>query len=190
MNNFALGEAILTDLKFATCSVPDSLLLRNGDVLFNRTNSYEHVGRTGIWREQFPIATFASYLVRLNPNTSRPLSEFLNLVLNMPESQRRMRQFATPAVQQVNINPTSLQQMLVSVPRELTEQNRIIGIALQFAEAVAFEERQLSKLRQLKSGLITDLLTGHVRVPEHFGVRRHDAALSSHESGDTSSHSK
>lgn len=61
MNNFALGEATLTDLKFATCDVPDSLLLRNGDVLFNRTNSYEHVGRTGIWREQFPIATFASY---------------------------------------------------------------------------------------------------------------------------------
>ena len=30
-------------------------------------------------------------------------------------------------------------------------------------------------------GLMTDLLTGHVRVPEHFGVRRHDAALGSYE---------
>lgn len=51
-------------------------------------------------------------------------------------------------------------------------------------------EVELQKLLMLKSGLMTDLLTGRVRVPEHFGVRRHDAALSSHESGDTSQHSK
>jgi hypothetical protein len=36
---------------------------------------------------------------------------------------------------------------------------------------------------------MTDLLTGRVRVPEHFGVRRHAAALSSADSGDPSPHS-
>jgi hypothetical protein len=70
---------------------------------------------------------------------------------------------------------------------------------------VATYERELVKLHQLKSDLMTDLLTGRVRVPEHFGMRRHDAALSSRvhepasgplgpetadESGDTSPHSK
>jgi type I restriction enzyme S subunit len=101
MNNLSDGEASLDDIKFATCEVPKKLLLRDGDVLFNRTNSYEHVGRTGIWRGQLPVATFASYLVRLNPASARLTSEFLNLVLNMPESQLRMRRYATPAVQQV-----------------------------------------------------------------------------------------
>jgi type I restriction enzyme S subunit len=165
MNNFAGGEAVLADIKFATRTVPDSLLLQDGDVLFNRTNSYEHVGRTGIWRNQFLKATFASYLVRLNPIASRLSSEFLNLMLNTPEVQQRMRQFATPAVQQVNINPTSLQQMLVAAPKKVDEQDQIGLMALQSAESVIAEDRELRKLQQLKSALMTDLLTGRVRVP-------------------------
>ena len=46
--------------------------------LFNRTNSWEHVGRTGIWRGQIESATFASYLVRLNPHPAKLLPEMLN----------------------------------------------------------------------------------------------------------------
>jgi type I restriction enzyme S subunit len=166
MNNLAGGEAELTDLKLATEPVPTALLLKPGDVLFNRTNSYEHVGRTGIWRGQIVEATFASYLVRLNPVPGRLLSEYLNLLLNMPESQQRMRRFATPAVQQVNINPTSLQQMLVAIPRQMEEQDHIIAVLARSAASVASEERVLVKLRHLKSGLMSDLLTGQVRVPE------------------------
>jgi type I restriction enzyme S subunit len=170
MNNLAEGEASLADIKYATCNVPDSLRLRTGDVLFNRTNSYEHVGRTGIWRGQLPVATFASYLVRLNPVPGRISSEFLNLVLNAPESQARMRQFATPAVQQVNINPTSLQQMLVAVPKTLAEQDSIGKLALRSADEITVERAELNKLYQLKSGLMNDLLTGRVRVPEGIAV--------------------
>ena len=166
MNNLAGGEASLDDLKFATCEVPKTLLLRDGDVLLNRTNSYEHVGRTGIWRGQLPVATFASYLVRLNPAPARLTSEFLNLVLNMPESQQRMRRYATPAVQQVNINPTQLQLMHVAVPKLVVEQETIAAVANESARPLAAESAELVKLLALKSGLMTDLLTGRVRVPE------------------------
>ena len=168
MNNLAGGEACLAEIKFATCSVPKNLFLRPGDVLFNRTNSYEHVGRTGIWRGQFLNATFASYLVRLNPVAGRLSSEFLNLVLNMPESQQKMRRYATPAVQQVNINPTSLQLMLVAVPNLVAEQQRIVEVANEGARNNVMIRAELEKLTALKSGLMTDLLTGRVRVPEHI----------------------
>jgi type I restriction enzyme S subunit len=166
MNNLHQGEASLDDLRFATIAVPDALLLRDGDVLFNRTNSYEHVGRTGIWRSQLNRATFASYLVRLNPNPERLTSEMLNLILNMPESQIRMRRFATPAVQQVNINPTSLQQMHVAVPSSLPEQDEIMRQTRGSAVAIATALDELRKLKSLKSGLMSDLLTGRVSVPE------------------------
>jgi type I restriction enzyme S subunit len=165
MNNLAGGEASLDAVKFATCEVPKALLLRDGDVLFNRTNSYEHVGRTGIWRGQLPVATFASYLVRLNPAAARLTSQFLNLVLNMPESQQRMRRYATPAVQQVNINPTQLQLMHVAAPQLVVEQERIAAVASESARPLATETAELVKLLALKSGLMTDLLTGRVRVP-------------------------
>lgn len=165
MSNFADGEAVLDEVKFATCDVSPSLLLHKGDVLFNRTNSYEHVGRTGIWRMQLEKATFASYLVRLNPVADRMSNEFLNLLLNMPESQQRMRRFATPAVQQVNINPTNLQQMIVAAPHDLTEQDRITALANDAAQGIAAEDLHRKKLVALKSGLTMDLLTGRVRVP-------------------------
>ena len=171
MNNFANGEAVLDDIKFSTCDVPPFLLLRKGDVLFNRTNSYEHVGRTGIWRGQLGRATFASYLVRLNPVADRMPAEFLNLLLNIPESQQRMRRFATPAVQQVNINPTNLQQMVVTAPRDLAEQNQIAVLANEAAQVIAAEDLERKKLTALKSGLMTDLLTGRVRVPESLFAR-------------------
>jgi hypothetical protein len=71
--------------------------------------------------------------------------------------------------------------------------------------AIRCHEMELAKLRDLKSGLTFDLLTGRVRVPEDSGVRRHDAALPlqaaapdasptatvvTEQSGDTSPHSK
>ena len=166
MNNLAGGEADLGDLKFATSDVPTSLLLRPGDVLFNRTNSYEHVGRTGIWRNQISVATFASYLVRLNPEINRLSSDFLNLLLNLPETQQRLRRYATPAVQQVNINPSQLQLMIVAVPEHLPEQDRIALIANHSAQSLRAAVDEQAKLVALKSGLMTDLLTGRVRVPK------------------------
>ncbi len=56
MNNLSEGEAELSDLKYSGAPVPEGLWLRPGDVLFNRTNSWEHVGRTGIWRGQIERA--------------------------------------------------------------------------------------------------------------------------------------
>lgn len=140
-------------------------MLRPGDVLFNRTNSLEHVGRTGIWRGQIDTATFASYLVRLNPKQSQLRNEFLNLGLGLPLVQKRMRQFATTAVQQVNINPTSLGQMLFAAPVSLSEQDAIIDRARQFDDALREEKATRLKLRNLRAGLSNDLLTGRVRVP-------------------------
>ena len=115
----------LSDLKFTDAPVPEHLWLRDGDVLFNRTNSWEHVGRTGIWRGQIESATFASYLVRLNPHTDKLLSEMLNFWLNWERIQIAMRRQATPAVQQVNINPTNLRSIPAAFPRNWTSRRRL-----------------------------------------------------------------
>jgi type I restriction enzyme M protein len=53
--------------------------LRTGDVLFNRTNSFELVGKTGIFELDGDYC-FASYLVRLNVDRSRILPDYLTRV--------------------------------------------------------------------------------------------------------------
>ena len=164
MNNLLDGEAELSDLKFTDAPVPEHLWLRDGDVLFNRTNSWEHVGRAGIWRGQIESATFASYLVRLNPHPDKLLPEMLNFWLNWERIQIAMRRQATPAVQQVNINPTNLRSIPAAFPRNLDEQTAITVRISAVREVLNAYREHLYKLKSMKAGLMQDLLTGDRRV--------------------------
>ena len=171
MNNLLDGEAELSDLKFTDAPVPEHLWLRDGDVLFNRTNSWEHVGRTGIWRGQIESATFASYLVRLNPHPDKLLSEInpLNFWLNWERIQIAMRRQATPAVQQVNINPTNLRSIPAAFPRNLDEQTAITVRISAVREVLNAYREHLYKLKSMKAGLMQDLLTGDRQVTALLG---------------------
>jgi type I restriction enzyme S subunit len=164
MNNFFEGEADISDLKYTDLKVPEKLWLRDGDVLFNRTNCWEHVGRTGIWRGQVEKAIFASYLVRLNPDPDMLLSELLNVWLNWEPTQIAMRRLATPAVQQVNINPTNLRTIHAAFPTNLNEQCEIVKRFTSMRNTISSCFESFKKLRSLKTALMQDLLTGKIRV--------------------------
>ena len=164
MNNLSGGEISVSDLKYSPSSVSSNLLLHPGDVLFNRTNSMEHVGRTSIWRGQLAEATFASYLVRLKPDLRKLMSEYLVYLLEWDVHQLQMRKFATPGVQQVNINPTSLRRCRVCIPKSLAVQRDVVDALDSAREHVSGLRAEAAKLRLQKQGLMRDLLTGKVRV--------------------------
>jgi type I restriction enzyme S subunit len=67
MGNIQQGDVVMDELKYVTLSqaLLERYLLKRGDVLFNRTNSQELVGKLGIYRSDAP-AVFASYLIRLH----------------------------------------------------------------------------------------------------------------------------
>lgn len=164
MNNVGEGRAGFGEIKYCSTDTPRDLLLRRGDVLFNRTNSIDHVGRSGMWRHELPEATFASYLVRLNLDPSHLLPEYLSLWLCHPVIRQRVRAISTPAVQQVNVNPTMLRSLLIDLPQTFDEQQQISALLEEADQEIAFERAELDKLRLLKQGLMEDLLTGKVRV--------------------------
>lgn len=87
--------------------------LNDGDVLFNRTNSYEWVGRTGIFYETGTQQIFASYLVRLIPDKSEILPEYLTAFLSscygVSDIKRRSRQ----SINQTNVNPEEIKEILI-----------------------------------------------------------------------------
>lgn len=165
MNNLENGLMKLDDLKYCTSPEAGELRLCDGDVLFNRTNSLEHVGKTAIWQGELPLASFASYLVRLVPTKEKLLPDFLNLWLNRAEIQTRIRQFATPGVHQVNINPTNLRRVEMARPRQIDEQKKIVARVSDVLKIIESETACLIKLQAIKSGLMHDLLSGKVRVP-------------------------
>ncbi|MFE2968605.1 restriction endonuclease subunit S [Streptomyces sp. NPDC059340] len=164
MNNLEGGKMRLHEVKASVEAVPLDLLLRDRDVLFNRTNSLEHVGRTSLWRSEIPVATFASYLVRLNSDHRRLCPEYLVRWLNRPAVQQRIRRFATPGVHQVNINPTSLRRTLIELPIDVRRQQQIVA-ELDSIDALASSlQSEHRRLLEFKQGLMEDLLSGRVRV--------------------------
>jgi type I restriction enzyme, S subunit len=160
MNNLAGGRVCLDDLKVATAPIPENLILKGQDVLFNRTNSFEHVGRAAIWRGELRRATFASYLVRLNPDTRKLVPEYLVRWLNRPAIQQRIRRIATPGVHQVNINPTNLRRIPIELPADISRQREIV-MALEDCDAVIDRmTAELARLHSFRQGLLEELLTG------------------------------
>lgn len=160
MNNIRDGQVDASELRYCPTSVPDRLVLRRGDVLFNRTNSIEHVGKAAMWADDLPKATFASYLVRLNPDLRQITPEYLVEWLQHPLIRQRVKAISTVAVQQVNVNPTRLRDLEIDLPVSLDEQRRIVNLLAACDDRIRREEEELAKLRQVKIGLADDLLAG------------------------------
>lgn len=168
MGNIQAGDVILDGLKYVT--LPDRTtapcLLKRGDVLFNRTNSQELVGKIGIYRSDRP-AVFASYLIRVKPNPTLVDNYYLGQLLDSYDAQCRIKRYATPGVQQVNINAKNLGKVLIPVPHSkdgLDEQREIAAILEQVDETIRAFNPKLAALTQLKSALTHDLLAGRVRL--------------------------
>jgi type I restriction enzyme S subunit len=168
MGNIQTGNVLLTDLKYVT--LPERItapyMLNRGDVLFNRTNSQEWVGKTGIYRSDEP-AVFASYLIRLKHDPALVDGYYLGQLLNSHDAQCRIKRYATPGVQQVNINATNLGKVLIPLPpgpSGLDEQKEIAATLEQADETIRALYPKLRALEELKYALMRDLLTGHFEV--------------------------
>ena len=97
--------------------------LEKDDLLFNRTNSSEWVGKTAIYKEEQP-AIYAGYLIRIRPLLISP--DYLNTVMNSSYYRDWCYDVKTDAVNQSNINAQKLSQLMIPIP-PLKEQGRIVA---------------------------------------------------------------
>jgi len=100
----------------------EKICLRDGDVLFNRTNSYEKVGRTGIYYSHGTPQTFASYLVRFVPDNELILSEYLAAFLNTKFGIQEIRRRSRPSINQTNVNPEEVKRIQIPILRKELQQ--------------------------------------------------------------------
>ena len=90
--------------------------LKDQDVLFNRTNSFEWVGRTGVYYQNDEIKkTFASYLVRFNPDENIVLPEYLATFLNTKQGVWDVKRRARQSINQTNVNPEEVKEIEIPV---------------------------------------------------------------------------
>jgi len=106
--------------------------LTRGDILFNRINSFEHVGRTGIFDLEGDYC-FASYLIRLTIADGKADPFFVNAFMNSETFQQGIKQFASRAIGQSNINAKSLAAYPIPIPLLATQQAIVAEIEAEQA---------------------------------------------------------
>jgi type I restriction enzyme S subunit len=122
------------------------LKLERGDVIFNRTNSTELVGKTTYWSQDFD-AVIASYLVKLRLKKEM-LSEFFVALMNMPHYKSMFQERCKKAVGQSNISPTLLKEFPIFVP-PLSKQEEFASVVRRVESLrgrMAESERQVEGL--------------------------------------------
>lgn len=111
------GNVDLAALKYVDLP-PDDVArfgLKDGDILFNRTNSKELVGKTGLWigdRE----AILASYFIRLRVDERLARPFFVWAFMNTPHMKRVLFETARGAIGQANINSRELRAFRIPLP--------------------------------------------------------------------------
>jgi len=146
--------------------------LTHGDILFNRTNSADLVGKTAMVTSPGMTAVFASYLVRLCVDTEKATPEYVNAYLNSPSGQGRVKRLATRGVSQANINPTTLRNHLFVPVPPLGEQRRIAEILGAWDDAIEKVNALIQAKQKLKRALMQQLLTPTRRFPQFTGKWR------------------
>jgi type I restriction enzyme S subunit len=140
------------------------LILEVGDVLFNRTNSPELVGKSAIYRGESP-AIFAGYLIRLQRKKGLLDGEFLNFYLN----SRTVREYGfsvmSHSTNQANISGTKLKSYPISLP-SLEMQKEIAARASSLKTDITRVENlyreKLAALDELKKSLLQKAFTGEL----------------------------
>jgi type I restriction enzyme S subunit len=141
--------------------------LRPGDVLFNRTNSPELVGKTSIYKGERP-ALFAGYLVRVNQIESIALGKYLTYFLSSPIAHGHGNTVKTDGVNQSNINGTKLQEYPFPFcsTAEQAEIVRLLEEKLEAADVMEAEiEAGLVRAASLRQAILKRAFSGKL-VPQ------------------------
>jgi type I restriction enzyme, S subunit len=151
------GAFDLTDIKHVELPAADlgRYSVCHGDLLFNRTNSPELVGKMGVWRRAEPFA-FAGYLVRLRLRREVADPEFVAAWFNTPEMKELLRARAKPSINMANISAREVLELPLVLP-SLEEQRRIADV-LDRADALRAKRRAaLGLLDSLTQAIFLDM---------------------------------
>ena len=159
-NILSNGAISYSELKYVSPHIKDlpKLYLEDGDILFNRTNSYELVGKSGVHRNRDAF-TYASYLIRLRMFHAL-FPEYVSGYINSITCREK---FIEPNLiqqnGQANFNGTKLKKVPIPLPPP-TEQAVIVervGALMKTCQALEAEiERSRSHAAHLLQAVLKE----------------------------------
>ena len=154
MNNITYsGELDLSDTK--TIDIPDEELdkctVRRGDLLFNRTNSKELVGKTCVYNRD-ELMVLAGFVVRVRLN-EKALPEFVSAFMNTTFSKQMLLGMCKAAIGQANINAQELQNIGIYIP-PIELQREFVSFKEQIDKSKSVIQKSLDETQLLFDSLM------------------------------------
>jgi type I restriction enzyme S subunit len=165
MGNIQNGYINWNSLVYSS-DVEDNIqyLLKHNDVLFNRTNSPELVGKTAIYKSEMP-AIFAGYLIRIHRKEEYLNADFLNYYLNSKMALEYGKTVVISSVNQANINGTKLKTYPIPLP-SLTDQQTIVNqldsLRAETQKLESIYQKKIADLEELKKSLLEKAFRGEL----------------------------
>ena len=159
MKNIQDGKVDFKDLSFVSLDDKEKakLLLKDGDILLNRTNSYDLVGKVG-FVEKAIEAVFASYLVRLEVDKKKADSKFVAIWLSGFWADQMIKKIATRAISQANVNPTEFKKFCLVPVISLQDQKAIAALLSTWDQAIEKTELLVLEKEKRFKGLLNELI--------------------------------
>jgi type I restriction enzyme S subunit len=150
MGNIQDGRLDLRDLKYLHIADKEraKLVLKQGDILVNRTNSAELVGKCAVFNVEGDYA-FASYLIRLRLDTENADPRLVASYINSPAGRAYMFSERKQMTGQANVNATKLKALPIALPT-LAEQCHIV-------KEVDFLQARVDELKKLQAQTAAEL---------------------------------
>jgi type I restriction enzyme S subunit len=142
--------------------VTDPFRVQTGDLLFNRTSeTQEELGLASVYMDNKEVV-FGGFVIRARPRNRTFDPVFSSYSLRSPLVRRQIVSMGQGAVR-ANIGQVELSKVQVSVP-PLREQAAIAAVLSDMDAEIAAMKAKLTKTRQLKQGMMLNLLTGRIRL--------------------------
>jgi type I restriction enzyme S subunit len=141
--------------------------LLEGDILFSHINSLSHIAKSAIFHGERPLY-HGMNLLRFRIDSTKTDAEFLHFVISSDAAKRDFRARAKSAINQASLNVHDIRSSAFLFP-SIAEQQKIASILTSVDEVIEKTEAQISKLQDLKKGMMQELLTkgiGHTEFKD------------------------
>ena len=138
--------------------------LESGDVLMTEGGDIDKLGRGTIWEGQIPDCLHQNHIFRIRPNRDLLEPAFYAMVVESDIAKRYFSRVAKRTTNLASTNKTQVRAFRFPLPPTTQEQRQIADVVAQSKSLFLDLSHKETTLRELKSSLMHDLLTGKVRV--------------------------
>lgn len=165
-NNVQEAKVVFSDMQFVNSrKVSDIQRLRRNDILICMANGSKNlVGKAGqYFADDGYTYTFGAFMGCFRPDEQAIEPDYVSYIFQT-EKYRKHISLLLAGSSINNLRPSDLEALSIPVPSQHTEQTAIAAILSDMDAEIAALEAKLAKVRQLKQGMMQELLTGRTRL--------------------------